>query len=246
MTGVLITGAAQGLGKTLAENIFKAGYSVALTDINLDMVTQTAREISPSGHRVCALPLDVTKKSDFETQLQGALRHFGRIDVLINNAAMTLTTPVMEISEAEFDRVTAVNQKGTFLGCQVFGQHFAQQKYGRIINLASLAGQNGGTATGAHYASSKGAITTMTKIFAKQLAGDGVTVNAIAPGPLDLPSVRDMVPADTLETIINTMIPVKKLGDPHFVAQIVLKLISKDAEFVTGTTWDINGGIFMR
>ena len=246
MTGALVTGAAQGLGKAIAKGFFEAGYHVALTDIDGDAVVQTAKEISPTGERVCALPLDVTKKSEFEKQLGTAVDAFGRVDVLVNNAAMTLTTPVMEISEDEFDAVTAVNQKGTFLGCQVFGQHFASQGYGRIINLGSLAGQNGGTATGAHYASSKAAIMLMTKIFAKQLANDGVTVNAIAPGPIDLPSVRAAVPVDKLEKIINDMIPVKKLGDADFVASLIVKMASPEAEFITGTTWDINGGISMR
>ena len=164
----------------------------------------------------------------------------------MNNAAMTPTTPVMEITPEEFDKVISVNLRGSFFGCQVFGTYFAEQNYGRIINMASLAGQNGGTASGAHYASSKGAILTMTKIFARQLADNGVTVNAVAPGPMDLPSVRELVPAERLEQIINDMIPVKELGDAGFVADMVTKLASKDASFVTGATWDINGGIFMR
>ena len=171
---------------------------------------------------------------------------FGGVDILVNNAAMTPTTPVMEITPEEFDQVVAVNQRGTFLGCQVFGAHFAAQKYGRIVNMASLAGQNGGTAAGAHYASSKGAILTLTKIFARQFAADGVTVNAVAPGPMDMPSVRDKVPAERLAQIIETMIPVKSLGDADFVADIVVRLAGRDAGFVTGAAWDINGGIFMR
>ena len=138
------------------------------------------------------------------------------------------------------------SQRGTFFGCQVFGAHFAAQKYGRIVNMASLAGQNGGTASGAHYASSKGAILVLTKIFARQLAGEGVTVNAVAPGPMDLPSVRAAVPPEKLEQIVQGMIPVKALGDPDFVAETVVRLASSEAAFVTGAAWDLNGGIFMR
>ncbi|NVK20500.1 MAG: SDR family oxidoreductase [Methylocystaceae bacterium] len=246
MTGALVTGAAQGLGKAIAQGLFEAGYSVALTDKRFDAVVETAKEISPTGERVCALSLDVTKKSDFEEQLKVVVEKFGRVDILVNNAAMTPTTPVMEITPEEFDLVTTINQRGTFFGCQVFGQHFADQGYGRIINMASLAGQNGGTASGAHYASSKGAIFTMTKIFARQLANDGVTVNAVAPGPIDLPSVRAAVPAKKLEQIINDMIPVKKLGSASFIADMVVMLASPEAEAVTGASWDANGGIFMR
>ncbi|WP_286239515.1 SDR family NAD(P)-dependent oxidoreductase [Neptuniibacter halophilus] len=242
----LVTGAAQGLGKAIAENLYKAGFAVVMTDANQDAVARSAAEIAPNGERMLALALDVLAKENFETALKQACENFGQVDALINNAAMTLTTPVMEITPEEFDRVTAVNQRGTFFGCQVFGQYFAGRGYGRIVNMASLAGQNGGAASGAHYGSSKGAILTMTKIFARNLAADGITVNAVAPGPMDLPSVRELVPADKLETIINEMIPVKELGSADFVADVVTKLASREASFVTGAAWDINGGIFMR
>ncbi|MNY32174.1 3-oxoacyl-[acyl-carrier-protein] reductase FabG [compost metagenome] len=165
--------------------------------------------------------------------------------MVVNNAAMTMTTPVMQISPEEFDRVMSVNTRSTFIGCQVFGTYLAAQGYGRIINMASLAGQNGGTATGAHYAASKGAIVTLTKIFAKELAAAGVTVNAIAPGPIESPAVRAAVPAERLEGLIQN-IPVKRLGDADFIGQLVVQLASEQAYFTTGATWDVNGGLFMR
>ncbi|MBP2292750.1 SDR family NAD(P)-dependent oxidoreductase [Azospirillum rugosum] len=245
-TGAVVTGAAQGLGKAIAAALHRAGFSVAVTDVRADAAEEAAREIAPTGERITAFGLDVLKKEDFATGLARAAEAFGRVDVLVNNAAMTPTTPLMEITPEEFDRVTAVNQRGTFFGCQVFGAHFALQGYGRIVNMASLAGQNGGTASGAHYAASKGAILTLTKIFARQLASSGVTVNAVAPGPMDLPSVREIVPPEKLAQIIDTMIPVKALGDPDFVADIVVRLAGRDAGFVTGAAWDLNGGIFMR
>lgn len=244
--GALVTGAAQGLGKAIAAALHRAGHAVAVTDVREEAALEAAREIAPSGERIIAFKLDVLKKEDFAAGLARAADAFGRVEVLVNNAAMTPTTPVMDITAEEFDLVTAINQRGTFFGCQVFGAHFAEQGYGRIVNMASLAGQNGGTASGAHYASSKAAILTMTKIFARQLAGAGVTVNAVAPGPMDLPSVRAAVPPEKLEAIIETMIPVKTLGNPDFVAETVVHLASRDAGFVTGAAWDVNGGIFMR
>ena len=244
--GAVVTGAAQGLGRYIAEALHRAGHAVAVTDVRADAAEQAAREIAPSGERITAFALDVTAKEDFTAGLARAVEAFGRVDVLVNNAAMTPTTPVMDITPEEFDRVTAVNQRGTFFGCQVFGAHFAAQGYGRIVNMASLAGQNGGTASGAHYAASKGAILTLTKIFARQLAASGVTVNAVAPGPMDLPSVRAAVPPERLAQIIEGMIPVKALGDPAFVADLVVRLASPEAGFVTGAAWDVNGGIFMR
>lgn len=245
-SGALVTGAAQGLGKEIAAALHRAGFAVAVTDVRAEAAAEAAAEIAPSGERITAFALDVTRKEDFTAGLARAVEAFGRVDVLVNNAAMTPTTPVMDITPEEFDAVVAINQRGTFFGCQVFGAHFAEQGYGRIVNMASLAGQNGGTASGAHYASSKGAILTMTKIFARQLASQGVTVNAVAPGPMDLPSVRAAVPADKLQGIIDTMIPVKSLGDPTFVADTVVHLAGPDAGFVTGAAWDVNGGIFMR
>lgn len=244
--GALVTGAAQGLGAFIAAALYRAGYHVALTDVRGDAAAKTAETIAPDGARMLAFALDVTRKADFESGLARTVAAFGGVDVLVNNAAMTPTTPIMEITAEEFDLVTAVNQRGTFFGCQVFGAHFAAQTYGRIVNMASLAGQNGGTASGAHYASSKGAILTMTKIFARALASRGVTVNAVAPGPMELPSVRESVPPERLEQIIATMIPVKGLGDPGFVADMVVRLAGADAGFVTGAAWDVNGGIFMR
>lgn len=121
----------------------------------------------------------------------------------------------------------------------------AREKYGRIVNMASLAGQNGGTGTGAHYAASKGAILTATKIFARQLAADGVTVNAIAPGPHDLPIVKATIPPDKLDAVVAG-IPVGRLGSASFIADMVGLLTAENAYFVTGACWDVNGGLYVR
>ncbi len=241
----LVTGAAQGLGRVIAEKLHAAGYAVAVTDVVEDEVRALAAGLDPSGETALGLALDVTRKADFEAALEAARAKWGVVHVAVNNAAVTPTTPVMQISPEEFDKVITVNLRGTFLGCQVFGAYFAASGYGRIINLASLAGQNGGTASGAHYASSKAGILTLTKIFARELGAANVTVNAVAPGPMDLPSVHASVPAERLARIVDT-IPVKRLGDPAFVADIVVKLAAPEAAFVTGAAWDINGGIFMR
>ena len=241
----IVTGAAQGLGEVIARRLLDAGYRVALTDRNLELAQSAAAASGGGGERVLALKLDVKQKADFEAALAAVLGHWGELHVAVNNAAMTPTTPVMQITAQEFDEVIAVNLRGTLFGCQVFGAHMAGAKYGRLINLASLAGQNGGTASGAHYASSKGAILTLNKIFARELAASNVTVNAIAPGPMDLPSVRAAVPPERLEKLME-MIPVRRLGDAGFVADLVVLLASPTAFFTTGAAWDINGGIFMR
>lgn len=242
----VVTGAAQGLGQVIAERLHAAGYRVAIADIHLEAAQSLASQLDGSGATAIAIKLDVREKVDFETALDSLRARWGGVHVLVNNAAVTLHTPVMQISPDEFSSVLDTNLRGNLLGCQVFGSHFGACGYGRIINLASLAGQNGGTAAGAHYASSKAGILVLTKIFAKELAGRGVTVNAIAPGPIDLPAVRASVPAEKLQHIIDNVIPVHQLGDPRFIADTVVHLASPQAGFVTGAAWDINGGIFMR
>ncbi|TAH41872.1 MAG: SDR family oxidoreductase [Betaproteobacteria bacterium] len=241
----LITGAAQGLGSIIAGQLHAAGYKVVVTDRTEELAREAADRLDASGATALGLKLDVKRKDDFEAALAAVVAQWGGLQVAVNNAAMTPTTPVMKITAEEFDEVIAVNLRGTLFGCQVFGAHMAAAGYGRIINLASLAGQNGGTASGAHYASSKGAILTLNKIFARELAASNVTVNAIAPGPMELPSVRAAVPPERLEKLIEA-IPVRRLGNPKFVADLVVKLASPEADFTTGATWDVNGGIFMR
>lgn len=241
----LVTGAAQGLGNIIARRLHAAGYKLALTDRTEEMARAAAEQLDASGDTVLPLALDVMQKPAFEAALAAVRERWGGLHVAVNNAAITPTTPVMQITPEEFDKVLAINLRGTFLGCQVFGAAMGEAGYGRLINVASLAGQNGGTASGAHYAASKGGILTLTKIFARELAASGVTVNAIAPGPMELPSVRAAVPPERLEKLIE-MIPVKRLGNPAFVAGLVVQLASAEADFATGAAWDVNGGIFMR
>jgi len=242
----LVTGAAQGLGLAIAERLFKEEYKVVLTDINFDAAVAAATAIDASAEGVIALELNVQNKASFESALAQTIERFGQCNVLVNNAAMTPTTSVMDISADEFDQVLSTNLRGTFFGCQVFGKYFGEQNYGRLINMSSLAGQMGGVASGAHYAASKGGILTLTKVFARALADQGVTVNSVSPGPVDMPSTREKVPAEKLEHIINTMIPVKRMSSSDFIADMVVMLASENAGCTTGACWDSNGGIFMR
>jgi 3-oxoacyl-[acyl-carrier protein] reductase len=242
----LVTGAAQGLGEVIARRLHAAGYKVALADLALDQAEAVAKSLDAAGATAMALKLDIRNKADFEAARDALVARWGSVQVLVNNATVTLHTPLMKISPEEFNHVITTNLGGTFLGCQVFGAYFAERKYGRIINLASLAGQNGGTSAGAHYASSKAGILVLTKVVAKELAGAGVTVNALAPGPIDLPTVRATVPAEKLQHIIDNVIPVHQLGNPDFIADTLVHLASRQAGYVTGAAWDLNGGIFMR
>ncbi|MGK9419085.1 SDR family NAD(P)-dependent oxidoreductase [Pseudomonas cedrina] len=241
----LVTGAGQGLGQHFCASLLRAGYSVVVTDLNLAAAQACAKQLDPAGERTLALQLDAGSKADFEAGLEQVLARFGALHVAVNNAAVTKTTPLMQISPEEFDAVVGLNLRSVFLGCQVLGAHMAETGYGRIINMASLAGQNGGTATGAHYAASKGGIVTLTKIFAKEFAARGVTVNAIAPGPIESAAVRAAIPAERLPGLLAN-IPVQRLGDADFLGDLIVQLARPEAYFTTGATWDVNGGLFMR
>ena len=238
----IVTGAAGGLGAVISKRLVQDGFRVVMTDVDAAALEKAAR---PLGGEVTSAVLDVRNPNSFQSVVEHATEKWGGVGVLVNNAALTRTTPLFAISPEEFDAVTAIALKGTFLGCQVIGAHMRDNKYGRIINMASLAGQNGGAATGAHYAASKGGIMTLTKVFARELAGDGVTVNAISPGPLDLDSVRSLLPPDKLEAVTNS-IPAGTLGDPDYIARLVALLASPQAVSAVGSTFDINGGLYLR
>jgi 3-oxoacyl-[acyl-carrier protein] reductase len=238
----IVTGAAGGLGSVIARRLARENFHVVLTDTNETGLARAASQLD--GDHVTAL-LDVRRPEHFRAAIDLATRKWGGVGVLVNNAALTKTTPLFEITPDEFDAVTAIALKGTFIGCQVLGEYMRRQRYGRIINMASLAGQNGGAATGGHYAAAKGGILTLTKVFARELAADGVTVNAISPGPLDLDSVRELLPPERLAAVVKT-VPSGTLGDPDYVARLVSLLAAPQAVSAVGATFDINGGLYLR
>jgi 3-oxoacyl-[acyl-carrier protein] reductase len=241
----VVTGAAGGMGTVIARKLHTDGRRVLLADLDGAAVDALASELSADGSTARGVKLDVGHKAGFEGSLAVCEDLWGTPTILVNNAAVTQAADLMTLEEDEFTSVLNTNVNSIFFGCQVFGAAMADKGFGRIVNMASLAGQNGGTATGGHYAASKGAILTTTKVFARELANRGVTVNAVSPGPHDLPVVRRTVPADKLEGIVAG-IPVGRLGSPSFIADTVALLASDDAFFVTGACWDVNGGLYVR
>ncbi len=238
-----VTGAAQGLGAAIAAALVDAGATVALCDISAD-VRATARRIDPAGARTLPLTCDVRDEAAFAAAFDEAARRFGAIDVMVNNAARTVVRSVWDITPDEWDDVLAVNLRGVFFGCRIAGRHMRGRGKGRIVNMASLAGQQGSLVTGAHYAASKAGILVVTKIFAQELASAGVTVNAIAPSGIAGPQV-DAAPPDRIAAMMAAT-PVGRLGQPADVAAAVVYLAADAAGFVTGATLDVNGGRFMR
>lgn len=240
----VVTGGAGGLGAYIVRRLHAGGHAVAVADLDGTAAAALAAELS-GAVPVRGYPVDVADKESLEQLLAAVLADFGGVQVLVNNAARTQARPLMEITPDELDAVMAVGFRGTFQACQLFGAQMAEHGYGRIVNMASLAGQNGGTATGGHYASAKGAVISLTKVFARELAPAGVTVNAVSPGPQDSPVVRDIVGEGNLDTFARS-IPVGRLGDPAFIAEMVALLASPAAASVTGACWDANGGLYMR
>jgi 3-oxoacyl-[acyl-carrier protein] reductase len=208
-----------------------------LADVNVEGAEAVARSL---GDRARAVECDVRSKES----LRRVVGDVDAVDVMVNNAARTVARPFWEIEEDEWDDVLAVNLRGVFFGCQLAGERMRERGRGRIINLASLAGQQGGAVAGAHYAASKAGIIVLTKMVAQELAPHGVTVNAIAPAAVQTP-VMDAMPADRLEAV-RQRIPVGRFGEAEEVGALAAFLASDEAGYVTGATLDVNGGLFMR
>lgn len=239
----LVTGGARGLGACIARHLASEGYCVAVADLDLAQAKATAQAIGPQA---AGIALDVSSEDAMEEALDTVVRQFGLPWLLVNNAAVMKAEKVLDIGINTFDAIMAVNLRGTFLGSQRFARRLrAANKGGRIVNIGSLAGENGGTSTGAHYAASKGGVHTLTKVFARDLAPYGITVNAIAPGPLDLPSVAETIGEENARRAMASL-PTGEPGRPETVARMVVELARPDAGAITGSIIDINSGLYMR
>jgi 3-oxoacyl-[acyl-carrier protein] reductase len=241
----IVTGGAGGVGEAITRRLHAGGHIVVIADIDGEAAAALAGQLDRTAATARPYVVDVSVRASLEHLRDAVLADLGSVQVLVNNAARTQARPLLEITPEEFEAVLAVNLGGTFQACQLFGAHMADRGYGRIVNMASLAGQNGGTATGGHYAASKGAIMAATKSFAREFAARGVTVNAVSPGPQDSPMVRSIVGEENLAAFAGN-IPVGHLGDPAFIAEMVALLASPGAASVTGACWDANGGLYMR
>lgn len=238
----IVTGAARGLGEAIARRLHVDGHRVALVDLDLDGAKRVASELGEGALAVCH---DIRELESWERLLTEVCGELGDdIYALVNNAARTEIRSFWEIEMDEWDDVLATNLRWTYLGCRVVGGYLRDRGAGRIVNLTSVAGQAGRAVTGVHYATSKAAIVALTRHAATTLAPHGVTVNAVAPAAIDGPMVAS-VPPEKIEAMLTT-IPVGRLGRPEEVAALVAFLVSAEAGFTTGATFDVNGGMLMR
>jgi 3-oxoacyl-[acyl-carrier protein] reductase len=240
----LVTGAGRGLGAAIAAALHAHGHAVVLADVDAETAAATAAKLDRDGATASSALLDVSDRDAFAALVESVVDRHGSLDVLVNNAGVTPVSDFFEITTEEWDEVLAVNLRSAFVGCQLAGRHMRERGWGRIVNLASIAGQIGSRIAGAHYSVSKGGIVTLTKVAAKELAPHGVTVNAIAPAVVRVPLMQTL-PRERLAQLIES-IPVGRIGEAEEVGALAAFLASDAAGYVTGATFDINGGQYMR
>jgi NAD(P)-dependent dehydrogenase (short-subunit alcohol dehydrogenase family) len=235
----LVTGAASGIGAATARRFAREGATVAINDAKPEGLDAVAGEIRAAGAKALVLPGDVTKKADCERIVQDVTRTFGRLDILINNAGINRDAMAAKMTEEQWDAVLSVNLKGTFLFAQAALPGMRERAWGRVVNTSSIGSL--GNIGQANYAASKAGVIGLTKTLALEYAKYGVTVNAIAPGPV-MTAMLAGVPEAIRERII-AQVPVGRIASPDEIAGVHVFLASDDAAFITGQVIFADGGM---
>ena len=248
----IVTGAGAGIGQACAIALAEAGAHVVAVDINAETAEITANSVTRFQRRALAVQADTGSLTDIEKMVQRALETFGRIDILVNNAGVTRRADIMEITEADWDRIHRVNAKGVFFCLQRVAREMIPQRSGRIINIASIAGKGYLGTSNAAYAASKGAVISLTKTAAQQLGGFNINVNSICPGvtrtalgtaSLEISARQAGVSTEEMARQQEAAIPIRRANDPEDIAAMAVFLASPGARNITGQSYNVDGGI---
>ena len=235
----IITGAAQGIGFATAQLFCDCGCTAVIADLNLEKAEAAAAELNAAGGSAIALLVNVIDPASIQALVERVVARFGRIDILVNNAGIVDSTPIPELSLEGWDKVIDIDLRGTHLCSQAVLPQMKQQNSGRIINLASQAGQLGGWKAGVNYSSAKGGVLAMTKAYARHCAPWQITVNAVAPGFITTEMTAGR--GDSADEV-----PLRRLGTALDVAKAIYFLACDLSDYITGFTVDVNGGYFMH
>ena len=250
----LVTGAGSGIGRASALALSQAGAHVIVADIDGKQAGATAEAIQASQRRALAVQADVGDLQEIDRMVREALAAFGQIDILVNNAGVTRRADIMDITEADWDRIHRVNAKGVFFCLQRVAREMIQKDGGRIINIASIAGKGYAGASNAAYAASKGAVISLTKLAALQLAKHDINVNSVCPGVtrtalsdtnLRVRAQQEGVTIDVMEQRRAEFIPLKRVNDAEDIAAMVVFLASSGARNITGQSFNVDGGLIL-
>lgn len=243
----LVTGAGRGIGRALAVGLAKFGYDIVVADLpsQASAVAETVKEVEETGHRAYRKLMDVAAKESVDACVASVLEEAGRIDVLVNNAGILRPSLLQDLSEKSWDDHFNVNAKGVLFMCQAVLPHMRARKAGRIINIASIAGRQG-VPTQGHYAATKSAVITFTRVLAQEAGMDGVTVNAICPGIILTEMGKNNLGSEAAIKHWEEVAALKRLGAPEDIVGPVCFFASDQSAFVTGQALNVCGGIYFH
>lgn len=243
----VVTGGARGIGLSSVRYLVQSGFSIAMIDLDEEQLRGEAAKLASGDGDILTLASDVSSYQATQDAVSSIMDRFGRIDVLVNSAGISQTKTILEISEAEWDHVIAINLKGTFNWCHVTARHMIDASYGRIINISSVNAHTGGgthAASKSAYAAAKAGVLGLTRGLAKELAPH-VIVNAICPGLIETALTQNMIGKQGRDSI-NANIPMKRIGTPDDVGVIVNMLATVEPLYMTGEVIDLDGGAYIN